>query len=473
MRLIKLICGVLAVVGGIVSHSMFALPAGTKSPIPEWPALEAEAVALLSRYIRVDTTNPPGSEIKAARFFKEIFDREGIESRIIESAPGRGNIYARIRGTGSRRAVLLLNHMDVVPADPKEWKEPPFTGVVKDGYVWGRGALDMKGPAVVEAMTLIALRRMKVPLQGDVIFLGTADEEAGGALGAGYLLSKQPELFANVGIVFNEGGGIRLDKHGKAREYRVSVAEKTPLWLRLTATGKAGHGSTPGSDLAVHKLVAALQRVAQYHTPLKVVPEVQQYYAEIAENERGERQAKYRDLRLALQDPLFTAEFTKDARDNASVRNTISITRLKASDKVNVIPAEAFAELDIRLLPGEDPQVFIEDLRQTLADDSIKIDVILSFRPATSPPHPEARRVITETARGRDGEVPVVSPLVRGFTDCHFFREKNIPCFGFLPLRNPASDSGLVHGINERVTVNSLGEGLRGLYEIVYKLAAQ
>ena len=451
----------------------YLLPAEPSLPVPDWQALEAEAAGLLSRYIQVDTTNPPGDEIKAALFFKEIFDREGIESRILESAPGRGNIFARVRGTGAQRAVLLLNHMDVVPADPKAWKQPPFAGVVQGGYIWGRGALDMKGPAVVEAMTLIALKRHKIPLKAEVIFLGTADEEAGGAMGAGYLLSHHPELFANVGIVFNEGGDIRLDKNGKARQYRVSVSEKTPLWLRLTAQGKPGHGSTPGSDLAVHKLIAALQRVAQYQAPIKVVPEVQKYYADLAKTERGERQVKYRDLRSALRDPLFAAEFTRDARDNASVRNTISITRFKGSDKVNVIPAEAVAELDVRLLPGEDPEVFVRELKRTLADDSITIEVILSFPPATSPPHPEAMRVITEMARRRDGDAPVVSPLVRGFTDCHFFREKNIPCFGFMPLRHPASDSGLVHGIDERITLESLGAGLRGLYEIVYKLAAQ
>ena len=200
----------------------------------DWKALEDEAVSTLSRYIQIDTTNPPGNEIKAAQFFKQIFDHAGIEARIIESAPGRGNIFARLRGDGSKKAVVLLNHMDVVPADPKQWKEPPFSGLIKDGQIWGRGSLDDKGPAVAELMTLLALKRQNIPLKGDVIFLGTADEEAGGAMGAGYLLEKYPELFANVGLVLNEGGGIRLGKDGKAREYSVSMAEKTPLWLRLT-----------------------------------------------------------------------------------------------------------------------------------------------------------------------------------------------------------------------------------------------
>ena len=438
----------------------------------EWKGLEEEAVAILSRYIQIDTTNPPGNEIKAARFLKEIFDREGIEARIIESAPGRGNIFARLRGTGSRKAVMLLHHMDVVPAEAKEWKEPPFSGLIKDGHIWGRGALDNKGPAVAELMTLVALKRRNIALQGDVIFLGSADEEAGGAMGAGYLLEKHPELFANLGIVLNEGGGIRLGKDGKAREYSVGLVEKTPLWLRLTSRGQAGHGSTPGTNLAVNKLIAALQRVMQYQAPIKVVPEVQKFYAEMAPSQADERRKKYLDLRASLQDQAFAAAFTSNSRDNASVRNTIAITVIKASDKTNVIPAEATAELDVRLLPGEDPQTFIKELRKLMGDDSIKVDVLLSFPPATSLPHPEAMRIITEMAKTNDGGVAIVLPLGRGFTDCRFFRAKGFPCFGFMPLRN-ASEGGMVHGIDERISIESLRAGLHGLYELVYKLAAE
>ncbi|HEY7553529.1 MAG TPA: M20/M25/M40 family metallo-hydrolase [Candidatus Binatia bacterium] len=439
----------------------------------DWKALEEEAVSTLSRYIQIDTTNPPGNEIKAAQFFKEIFDRAEIEARIIESAPGRGNIFARLRGNGTKKALVLLNHMDVVPADPKEWKEPPFSGLIKDGQIWGRGALDNKGPAVAELLTLLALKRQNIPLKGDVIFLGTADEEAGGAMGAGYLLENHPELFADVGLVLNEGGGIRLGTDGKAREYSVSVTEKTPLWLRLTARGQPGHGSTPGSNLAVNKLIAALQRVTQYRAPMRVVPEVQKFYAETAYAAPAEQRQRYLDLRASLQDQAFAAEFTKDSRNNASVRNTIAITVIKASEKTNVIPAEATAELDVRLLPGEDPQTFIEELKKIIADDSIKIEIILSFPPATSPPHPEAMRIINEMAKGNDGGVAIVSPLVRGFTDCHFFREKGMPCFGFMPLRNSPSQGGMVHGIDERITIESLRAGLRGMYELVHRLAAQ
>jgi acetylornithine deacetylase/succinyl-diaminopimelate desuccinylase-like protein len=438
----------------------------------DWQPLQDEAVGILSRYIQVDTTNPPGNEIRAAQFLRTIFEREGIEARVIESAPGRGNIFARMRGDGSKKGIVLLHHIDVVPADGRRWREPPFSGAVRDGEIWGRGALDNKGPGIAEVMAMLALKRRNVALKGDVIFLGTADEEAGGAMGAGYLVERHPELFATVGLVLNEGGGIRLGKDGRAREYSVGTIEKTPLWLRLTATGQAGHGSTPGKNLAVHKLISALQRITHYQPPIKVVPEVQTYYQQIAPAEGGERRGKYADLRAALRDPAFAAEFTANPRQNATVRNTLSITVLAASDKTNVIPAEASAEIDARLLPGEDPQVFVRQLRNVIGDESIKVDVLLSFPAAVSPPHAEALRLITNMAR-EDGNTPVVTPLGRGFTDCRFFRQKGIPCFGFMPLRNSAAESGLVHGINERISVESLGAGMRGLYELVHNLAAQ
>ena len=442
-------------------------------PEVAWKDLEEEAVSLLSRYIQIDTTNPPGNEIKAAQFFKGIFDREGIESRIIESAQGRGNIYARLKGDGSKKAVLLLNHMDVVPAEAKLWKEPPFSGFVKDGYIWGRGSLDDKGPAIAELTTLLALKRGKTQLRGDVIFLGTADEEAGGAMGAGFLVEKYPELFKDVGLVLNEGGGIRLGNDGKAREYSVSVTEKTPLWLKLSATGAPGHGSTPGNDLAVNKLIKALNAIMQYQSPIKVVPEVQKFYADTAHTEPADRREKLRDLRTALKDPAFAKEFTKEPRNNASVRNTIAITGVKGSDKTNVIPALATAELDVRLLPGEDPKDFINEMRRVIADDSIKIEILLSFPASTSPQHPEAMTVIADFAQKYDPGVAVVAPLVRGFTDCHYFREKGIPCFGFMPLRNNASGEGLVHGVDERIAVDSLKFGARAMYEVVRKLVAE
>jgi acetylornithine deacetylase/succinyl-diaminopimelate desuccinylase-like protein len=445
---------------------------GAESPL-DWKALENEAVSLLSRYIQIDTTNPPGNEIKAAQFFKEIFDRERIDAQIIESAPGRGNIYARLRGDGSKDAVLLLNHMDVVPADAKLWKEPPFSGAVKEGVIWGRGAIDNKGGGVMALMTLLALKRQNAPLKGDLIFLGTADEEAGGVSGAGYLLDKHPHLFKGVRVVLNEGGGIRVGEDGRARLYSVRVAEKVPLWLKLTAPGTPGHAASPGRDQAVLKLITALSRIASYQSPIKVVAEVQKFYADRAASAPAARREQYMDLRKALQDPAFAAEFLKDRSNNARVRNTISITGIKGSDKINVIPAEASAEIDVRLLPGEEPQAFIDEIRRIVADDSIKIEILLSRAAAVSPVSSDALKVIAAYAQAKDPGTPILFSMGSGFTDCHFFRAQGIPCLGFLPRRSRPSDEGRVHGINERISVESLKSDIRAMYEIVGRLVTE
>lgn len=439
----------------------------------DWQVLDAEAVELLSRYIQIDTTNPPGNEIKAAQFLKAIFDREGIEARIIESAPGRGNIYARLKGNGSKPPIVLMHHMDVVPAEPKLWKVPPLSGAVKDGVVWGRGSLDNKGAGIFQLLTLLALKRQNIQLKGDVIFLGTADEEAGGELGAEFLLDKHLDLFKNVSVVFNEGGGIRVGDDGRARRYSVRVAEKVPLWLRLTAAGAAGHAASPGRDQAVPKMIAALNRIAAYQSPIKVVPEVQKFFLDSATAAPAGRREQYSDLRTALRDPSFAAEFTKDRGNNARVRNTISITGLKGSEKINVIPAEAIAEIDVRLLPGEAPAAFIAELRRLIGDESIKIDVILSRAAAIATPSPDAMNAIIEFANTHDPGVQILFPLGNGFTDCHFFHVKGIACLGFLPQRSPASAEGLAHGVDERVTVEGLTSALRGMYEIVSKLVVE
>ena len=439
----------------------------------DWKALEGEAVSILSRYIQIDTTNPPGNELKAAAFLKAILDKEGIETRVIESAPGRANLYARLRGNGSKKAIVLMHHMDVVPAEAKLWKEPPFSGLVKGGDIWGRGSLDNKGGGVMELMALLALKRQGIAPKGDVIFLGTADEEAGGVFGAGYLLDKHPELFKDVSVVLNEGGGIRVGDDDRVRLYSVGVAEKVPLWLKLTAPGTPGHAASPGDNQAVLKLVAALNRLAAYQSPIKVIAEVQKFYADSAATAPANRREQYLDLRKSLQDPSFAADFLKDRSNNARVRNTISITGIKGSDKINVIPAEATAEVDVRLLPGEEPQAFINELRRLLADDSIKIEILLSRTAATSPTNPEAMKIITDYAKANDPGAPVLFPVGSGFTDCHFFRAKGIPCLGFLPQRSTPNTEGLVHGIDERMPVERLNAAIRAMYEIVIKLVVE
>lgn len=470
MRNHKLILPVFALLALAVTGMVIADVAASKKS----ESLKQEAVSLLGEYIRVDTTNPPGNEIKAARFLKAIFDREGIEARILESAPGRGNIYARLKGDGSRKAIVLLHHMDVVPADKRYWSVDPFAGVVKDGYVWGRGALDMKGMGIIELTTMLALKRQGIRLKADVIYLGVADEEAGGLLGAGFMVKEHFDLLKNAGLVLNEFSYIAADDDGKVRYYGVEAAQKTPLWLKLTATGTPGHGSVPRPDSAVIRLVEALHRVANYRAPLKVEPVVQKFYADTADLDPSpERRQQLKNLETSLRDLAFAAEFTKNPRANAEIRNTVSITMLEGSNKVNVIPPQASAQLDVRLLPSEDPQMFINELRKVIADESIKIEPVLSFPPSTSPTDSEFVKALKEVANRHDPGAMVTQPLVVGFTDCHFFREKRIPCYGFLPFKLTDKEVGRFHGNDERLSVENVEFGTRVMYEIVRRLAVE
>ncbi len=309
----------------------------------DWADVERQATDFLSAYIQIDTTNPPGNESAAAQFLTGRFRQAGIEAETFESQPGRGSVLARLKGSGGGRPVILLNHLDVVPASPDGWDVPPFSGAVRDGYVYGRGALDCKGVGTVDAMALLLLKRRGTPLKRDVIFLGTADEETGGKLGAGWMVETHFDRFADVEFVLNEGGAIDVLANGK-RAYSVAVAEKTPCWLRLTASGRAGHGAAPQKETAVTRLVRALEHLRTYRPPVRVTSEVEAYYAALAPLQDDARRKQYLNLRGALRKENFRAQFLDKAQDAALVQNTLTPTVLTGSQKTNVIPRTASAE---------------------------------------------------------------------------------------------------------------------------------
>lgn len=432
-----------------------------------WDDLEKEATQFLSDYIKIDTTNPPGNEINAARFLAERFKAEGIEAEVFESAPGRGSVLARLPGTGGARAVALVNHLDVVPANPSEWNAPPFEGVQRGAHVYGRGAIDCKGVGVVDAMTLVVLKRAGIPLKRDVIFLGTADEEAGGKMGAGWFLEHHFDRIRDVEFVLNEGGHIHVGGNGR-RVYEVAVAEKTPCWLKLTAEGQPGHGSAPARQTAVTRLLAALQRVQTYKPELRVTQEVQAYFSALAEQQVGERRDQFKDLRSALAVPSFREQFLGDGHNAALVFNTLTPTVLHASPKTNVIPRSASAELDCRLLPGEDPDAFVAKIRKLINDADIKLEVLLNFPPSSSPTNTALYEAIQAHAR-RDGS-PIVPSVLTGFTDSHYFRDKGIASYGFVPLVLTDGDTLGEHGINERIATSNLVGGTRRTIELLQLL---
>jgi acetylornithine deacetylase/succinyl-diaminopimelate desuccinylase-like protein len=433
----------------------------------DWADVERQATAFLSTYIQIDTTNPPGNESAAAQFLAARFRQAGIDAETFESAPGRGSVMARLKGSGGGRPVILLNHLDVVPANPDGWDVPPFSGTVRDGYVYGRGALDCKGVGTVDAFALLLLKQHGITLKRDVIFLGTADEETGGKLGAGWMVDHHLERFADVEFVLNEGGAIETLPNGR-QAYGVAVAEKTPCWLKLTTTGRPGHGSAPPKETAVTRLLRALDHVRDYRPALRMTPEVEAYYAALAPLQNDAKRQQYTHLRRALQNQKFRAEFVDRAHDAALVHNTITPTVLTGSLKTNVIPRTASAELDCRLLPGESPDTFISTIRRVVNDPDVSIDVLLNFPPSASPTKTHLYAALQQLAE-REHQL-VVPSVLTGFTDSHYFREQGITSYGFVPFTLSEDEGSREHGVNERLSTENLREGTRRLLELLHIL---
>jgi len=441
----------------------------------DWKALGDEATALLSQYLRINTTNPPGNEIMAARWLADVLRRDGIEAKIFEPAPGKANLYARLAGDGSARPLILLNHMDVVLASPEYWTVDPFSGLIKDGYVWGRGALDMKGEAIAQLMTMLVLKRAHVPLKRDIIFLATSDEEIGAGVGAAWIVEHQADLIRNAEFLLNEGGLTRSDGHGGVQYYGIGTTEKSPFWLDAIARGTAGHGSRPTPDNPVHRLVRALNKIAAWQTPLIVTPTVERSFRDLATIEPDSTLHGWLgDLRSALKDSNAVRTITADLTYNALLRNTISITGLKGSDKTNVIPPIATAALDVRLLPGQDPAAFLADLVRVGGDTAVTFRPQGPNWPATeSPTETEMFRAITAVAHARHPNALVTTLMLPGFTDSHYFRRFGIASYGLGPFPLSQGDSRGVHGNDERVRLDALRFGVRFYYDVVSRVAAK
>lgn len=447
-------------------------PLAAQSPAQsiDWDSLGAEAVRNLSAYLAVNTANPPGNELAAARFLQQLLARDGIEAQILDTAelgPGRANLYARYHAGGGKKAIALVNHMDVVPVMPRFWSVDPFSGAVKDGYVWGRGALDMKGEGVVQAMALIALKRSGVTLDRDIVFIGNADEEVGGN-GAVVFVQRHPDLLRDVEFLMTEGGDNLVD-HGTLAYYGVGVAEKRTFWQRITVRGVASHGSRPTKQNPVPRLVEALHRLAQYQTPLHVTPGVAKYFHDIAPQYRGQERGWLSDVAAALKQPVARAWITDNVYWNAILRNTISLTVLSASNKTNVIPAEASAEIDIRLLPDQDTTAVRAELVRVVGDSAVHWETLYPPKPPLeSPIETDLFRAIVRAAHDRDPGAQVTTPMLTGATDRPTYRALGIVTYGFDPFKTEEADAQHgVHGNDERVSVANVAFGVHYLYDVL------
>ena len=437
-----------------------------------WPPYQDETVQLMREYLRIDTSNPLGNELAAAEFFHRLFDQAGIPNTIYPYAPGRANIYAVIKGDGTLRPLVLLNHMDVVQADARSWRLPPFSGEILNGEMYGRGAQDMKDEGLLQAMVMLITAREHLPLKRDLIFLATSDEEVGGT-GSAWMIENHPELVRNAEFLITEGGS-NLITRGRETIYGVGVGEKAPFWLRLTASGRGGHGSIPIPDSAPDRLVKALARVVDWQPPIRLLPSVERYFAAIARLKPEARASQFRNIRKALQDPAFARSINRDEDCNYLLRDTISLTVLQGSSQTNVIPATAYAELDVRLLPGEDPEMFLAQLRTVLADDSIRITLAGRFKPPnSSSTDTSLYRLIEQVVHQYNPQAIVAPGLGSGYTESQLYRQLGITCYGFNTLEVTPEVDASEHAANERVPVEQLRRGLRILYEVVARAVNQ
>ena len=437
----------------------------------DWDAVTRETQTILGDYLRINTTNPPGNEILAARFLKAILDREGIEARILDTTElgqNRANLYARLSGNGSKKAIALVHHMDVVPAVPSYWSVDPFSGVVKDGYLWGRGALDMKGEGISYLMAMIALKRSGVPLNRDIVFIGNSDEELA-STGAIVFVQRHPDLLKDVEFLITEGGENEVDENGKVAYFGVSVAEKRTFWQRVTVKGVASHGSRPTRQNPVPRLVAALDKIARYETPLHVTPGVDKYFRDISRTYPPQQRQWLSNVSVALKNPTARQWILNDIYWNAILRNTISLTGLAGSNKTNVIPPEASAEIDIRLLPDQDPDTMLALLKRIVADTAVHFTTLLPPKaPLESPIETDLFRAIERAAREREPNAFVTTRMLTGATDRPTYRKVGIVTYGLDPFRVPAAESQRgFHGNDERISLDNVAFAVHYLYDIL------
>jgi acetylornithine deacetylase/succinyl-diaminopimelate desuccinylase-like protein len=433
----------------------------------DWDEIEDEATSLLQRYLRIDTTNPPGGEEAGVEFLARILRAEGFEPTLYDAGDGRVSLSARLPGTNSAgtKPLVLLSHIDVVPVERDYWSVDPYAGLLKDGVLWGRGALDMKGMGIMELLAFLLIRRQKVAHRRDILLLAVADEEEASQFGMDWLADHHPELLVADGVI-NEGAfgfGELLGQRGLI--FGVAPTEKAPLWLKLTAKGRPGHGSLPHKDNAALRLIEALGRIADAESSVTLRPETEITLETLIGQGMLPADLDFRDPQ-ALKGLAGASDLVR-----ALVSNTVSLTTLGGGQKHNVIPAVARASLDCRLLPGEDVDAFIDDLRAVIDDEKVDIDVIYRCPPLVSEVRTEMLDHVEATIRHETGGGVVMPMISPGFTDSRIYRKHGVPAVGYTPVLLTTEEVGGVHGHDERISTANLRLGTQLLLDTVRRAA--
>lgn len=439
----------------------------------DWDAAGLELADVLSAYLQVDTRNPPGEETRGAEFLAALLEAEGIPSRIVEHAPGRGALIARLEGSGEQQPLCLLSHIDTVPWDIEGWPEEtgPLSGAIDaDGVVWGRGALDMKGLGAVELMTMIWLKRLGVPLSRDIVLLAVADEEVGNH-GARYLAENHWEEIGCSHMI-NEGGiGVQDALFDGQTVYAISVAEKGVLWLKMIASGAPGHGSTPRLDEAPARLLDAIDRLAERRPEAIWNPATYELLYEVGQTREGLEKAVM--TRPASVRSLVKGKLLSNPATAAMITDTVHLTGLDGFNEPNVVPSEVAAILDCRIQPDTDPKILLTELEGMFEDMPwIRFEVIHSLAGNGSPWDDPFYAALASHLEAQDPN-GVAGPIVSvGFTDSIVFRPLGVRAYGIEPFSVSGDELATMHGHGERVSIDNLRRGLRVLFGAVVDVSA-
>lgn len=438
-----------------------------------------QTARLLVDLIRIDTSNPPGREGAIAELLAPRFRALGFEVDIIPTPePGKAHFVARLKGDGSKRPVLLAAHADVVGVEREKWTLDPFGGVVKDGYVFGRGAIDFKGGMAVFAQAVMTLAEKKVPLSRDVIFLAEADEEGGLRYNTSWLAQNHwPKIDCEFAL--NEGGWIIKGQDGRVQYVSISTADKSSVAVLVTARGTSTHSSMPRPDNAIFTLARALAKLADYETEVKLIPSTRQFFLTLAKTSSPPMSTYFRNL--TSEDPALVRqadrEISKDPLLHAIMRNTIAPVLMNAGFRGNVIPGSAEATINVRLIPGTDPMEIVRELQRAIGD--LRVEVRLanpSARPAAAPPSPENTdlyRALEKQARLQFAGAEITPYLFQAGTDAGAWRSRGVPVYGIYPYPIDAEDLTRMHGNDERVSVESLRQGTELIYQTLVAVAGR
>ena len=433
----------------------------------DWNAVNAEALGHFVSYLQIDTSNPPGNEAPAARWLGALLEGAGIEVEYVGIQPEREAVFGWLRGSGEKRAMMLCNHTDVVPVEEAYWTKPAFEGLIEDGRVYGRGAVDMKGCGIMHLMTMLLLKRQidagEISLTRDLVFAGVPDEEAGSVWGMQWLCENRPDL-VDVEFELSEGGSGATQIMGKeASIFGVATNEKDICWLKLTSVGTPGHGSRPHYDNSAVHLVNALSKLAAWERPVQVTPETRVWLDRlIAEGHIP-----------PVEDDAALEELVKDhPGTHAMFINTLNLTMINSGIKANVIPAKSEATIDCRLVPGQDREEWRQQVIDVIDDDRIAVEFSDwgQDQPVAVDWDTELYRTIETVVTEAVEDATVVPTTCVGGTDNRFLRQQGIPAYGFIPVLLSPEEAAGFHGNDEFLTIENLNMGVELTYEIVRRM---